>query len=96
MPWTFRNEIIACLGPTKHANMKPARKHIRWRIWDYGADGGYFITIRTKHRVPYFRSIRPDLHTPDDVGTGHALSTGKWGACPRPARPSHYTGPELH
>ena len=52
--------------------MKPSRKHIRWRFWDYGADGGYFITICTKHRVPYFGSIRPDLHVPDDVGTGHA------------------------
>jgi putative transposase len=53
--------------------MKPSRKHIRWRIWDYGADGGYFITICTKNRVPYFGTIRPDLHTPGDVGPGHAL-----------------------
>jgi REP element-mobilizing transposase RayT len=54
--------------------MKPSRKHIRWRFWDYGADGGYFVTICTKNRVPYFGCIRPDLPDIPAVGTGHALS----------------------
>ena len=38
------------------------RKHIRWRKWDYGASGRYFITICTKGRLPYFGRILPQIY----------------------------------
>ena len=41
--------------------MHKPRKHIRWRQWDCGADAGYFITICTKNRLPYFGRIHLEL-----------------------------------
>jgi len=38
--------------------MKNAKKHIRWKAWDYGSSGAYFITICTQNKETFFGKIR--------------------------------------
>ena len=33
---------------------RPVRKHVRLKHYDYNQNGGYFITICTKGRIPFF------------------------------------------
>lgn len=40
----------------------------RKRIWDYGTNGTYFVTICTKGRVPYFGIIDDDVVETHDPG----------------------------
>jgi REP element-mobilizing transposase RayT len=44
----------------------------RWRKWDYGANGAYFVTICTAHRERFFGKIADGKMTLSEIGrTAH-------------------------
>jgi len=52
--------------------MKPSKKHIRWRCWDYSSAGAYFVTICTHNREYFFGKILDEIDFQRTVGPGHA------------------------
>ena len=41
---------------------------VRWREWNYGDEGAYFITICTKHREHYFGEIKKGQMQLSEIG----------------------------